>query len=132
MRELSEHTAAAYGAKAEFEFRRSYPATINHDHETRFCRAVATEVVGAENVFEFEPTLGSEDFAFFLQKIPGCYVAIGNGEGDHRAAGHGLGPCVLHGPHYDFNDDIIPIGASYWVRLAERWFSQSPESAAGG
>ena len=125
MRELVEHTAAAYGASADFEFRRNYPATINHEAETRFCREVAADVVGADNVFEFEPTLGSEDFSFFLQKMPGCYVAIGNGSGDHRSAGHGLGPCLLHGPSYDFNDDIIPIGASYWVRLVEHWFGRA-------
>jgi hippurate hydrolase len=90
---------------------------------------VAADVVGADNVFEFEPTMGAEDFAFFLEKMPGCYVVIGNGVGDHRAAGHGLGPCVLHGPHYDFNDEIIPIGGSFWVRLAERWFAEASEPA---
>ncbi|HMN66881.1 MAG TPA: amidohydrolase, partial [Burkholderiaceae bacterium] len=73
--------------------------------------------------FEFEPTLGSEDFAYFLLEKPGCYVVIGNGEGAHREAGHGLGPCTLHNPNYDFNDELIPIGASYWVHLAERWLA---------
>lgn len=130
MRELTEHTASAFGASAEFDFHRNYPSLINHDAETRFCREVAVDVVGADNVFEFEPAMGSEDFAFFLQQLPGCYVAIGNGSGDHRASGHGLGPCVLHGPHYDFNDEIIPIGASYWVQLAERWFQGAAEPAA--
>ncbi len=130
MREIAEHTAAAFGATAELHFKRNYPPNVNHEAETRFCQEVAAAVVGADNVFDFEPTLGSEDFAFFLQEKPGCYVAIGNGQGDHRSAGHGLGPCVLHGPSYDFNDDIIPIGASYWVRLAEHWFSQAPEPSA--
>lgn len=130
MREIAQHTAATFGATAEVYFKRNYPATINHEAETRFCQQVAAEVVGADNVFDFEPTLGSEDFSFFLQKLPGCYVAIGNGQGDHRAAGHGLGPCVLHGPHYDFNDEIIPIGASYWVKLAEMWFAHAAEPQA--
>ena len=72
---------------------------------------------------EFEPTLGSEDFAYFLLEKPGCYVLIGNGDGAHREGGHGLGPCMLHNPNYDFNDELIPIGAAYWVRLAERWLA---------
>jgi len=123
MREICEHTCAAFGAQCEFEFVRNYPPTINHARETDFCRAVMTEIVGPENVMDFEPTLGAEDFAYFLLEKPGCYVVIGNGEGDHRESGHGLGACVLHNPNYDFNDDVIPLGATYWVRLAERWLS---------
>jgi hippurate hydrolase len=77
-------------------------------------------VVGAERVdTAVEPTMGAEDFAYMLQAKPGCYVFLGNGEGDHRAAGHGLGPCQLHNASYDFNDRLLPIGASYWVKLAE-------------
>jgi metal-dependent amidase/aminoacylase/carboxypeptidase family protein len=83
------------------------------------------DIVGATNVEDFEPTMGAEDFAFFLQEKPGSYVMIGNGEGSHRANGHGLGPCVLHNPNYDFNDDVIPLGATYWVSLAEKWFAQT-------
>lgn len=123
MREICEHTCAAFGAQCEFEFVRNYPPTINHARETDFCRAVMTEIVGPENVMDFEPTLGAEDFAYFLLEKPGCYVVIGNGEGDQRESGHGLGACVLHNPNYDFNDDVIPLGATYWVRLAERWLS---------
>jgi hippurate hydrolase len=79
------------------------------------------EVVGAENVDDqVEPTMGAEDFAFFLQAKPGCYVFIGNGEGEHRDGGHGLGPCVLHNASYDFNDNLLPIGASFWVKLVEK------------
>jgi hippurate hydrolase len=123
MRALVEHTAAAFGCTAELEFVRNYPPTINHAKETDFCREVMKDIVGEANVFEFEPTLGSEDFAYFLLEKPGCYVVIGNGEGAHREAGHGLGPCTLHNPNYDFNDELIPIGASYWVHLAERWLA---------
>ena len=66
----------------------------------------------------------SEDFAFMLQAMPGAYVFIGNGEGAHRHSGHGMGPCMLHNPSYDFNDDLIPLGGSLWVRLAEAWLAQ--------
>jgi len=121
MRELAQGIAAAFGATVEFEFKRNYPPTINHAAETRFCQDVMGELVGVGKVHDFEPTMGAEDFSFFLQEKPGCYVAIGNGEGDHRAPGHGLGPCTLHNPNYDFNDQLLPIGAAYWVRLAERW-----------
>jgi hippurate hydrolase len=121
MREIAEHTAAAFGCEAVFEFTRNYPPTINHAAETAFARGVMTEIVGEENVREFEPTLGAEDFAYFLLEKPGCYVVIGNGDGDHRE--RAAGPCVLHNPHYDFNDELIPLGATYWVRLAERWLA---------
>jgi hippurate hydrolase len=77
-------------------------------------------VAGADQVDDqIEPTMGAEDFAFFLQEKPGCYIFIGNGEGEHRDGGHGLGPCVLHNGSYDFNDNLLPIGASFWVHLAE-------------
>ena len=123
MREVAEHTAAAFGASCEFEFVRNYPPTINHPTETEFTRKVMADVVGAENVLEFEPTMGAEDFSFFLQVVPGCYFLIGNGDGTHREGGHGMGPCMLHNPSYDFNDDLIPLGATAWVRLAEKWLA---------
>ncbi|MCY7371545.1 MAG: M20 family metallopeptidase [Polaromonas sp.] len=120
MREVAAHTAAAFGAEVEFQFKRNYPPLINHAAETSFAVKVMQEVVGAASVnAQVEPTMGSEDFAFMLQHKPGCYVFIGNGEGGHRDIGHGLGPCNLHNPSYDFNDDLLPIGATYWVRLAE-------------
>ena len=123
MRTVAEHTCAAFGAQCEFEFRRNYPPTINHPAETAFARRVLGEVVGPENVLEFEPTMGAEDFSFFLQAKPGCYFLIGNGDGSHREGGHGLGPCMLHNPSYDFNDDLIPLGATAWVRIAEQWLN---------
>ena len=64
--------------------------------------------------------MGAEDFSYFLQEKPGCYFVIGNGEGSHRSEGHGGGPCMLHNPSYDFNDALIPLGGSMWVRLARR------------
>ncbi len=63
--------------------------------------------------------MGAEDFAYMLQAKPGAYCFIANGDGTHRDMGHGAGPCMLHNPSYDFNDDLIPLGATYWVRLAE-------------
>jgi hippurate hydrolase len=121
MGEIARHTAAAFGAEVDFTFRRNYPPLVNHAAETKFAVEVMKSVVGADNVDDnVEPTMGAEDFAFFLQAKPGCYVFIGNGEGDHRDGGHGLGPCVLHNGSYDFNDHLLPIGASFWVRLAEQ------------
>ncbi|MFT3856194.1 MAG: M20 aminoacylase family protein [Aquabacterium sp.] len=124
MRELTQHVCAAFGASAEFSFSRNYPPTINHAKEAAFVRQVMTEVAGADHVHEFEPTMGAEDFSFFLQKKAGAYFVIGNGDGTHREGGHGLGPCTLHNPSYDFNDDLIPTGATLWIRLAQRWLSQ--------
>jgi hippurate hydrolase len=123
MRTVAEHTCAAFGAQCDFEFRRNYPPTINHPAETEFARRALASVVGDENVLEFEPTMGSEDFSFFLQAKPGCYFLIGNGDGTHREGGHGLGPCTLHNPSYDFNDELIPLGATAWVRIAEQWLN---------
>ena len=123
MKTVAEATCAAFEASCEFEFSRNYPPTINHDAETAFARAVMAEVVGTENVLEFEPTMGAEDFSYFLQHKPGCYFVVGNGDGTHREGGHGMGPCMLHNPSYDFNDDLIPLGATLWVRLAERWLA---------
>lgn len=123
MQTIAEATCAAFEASCEFSFHRNYPPTVNHPAETAFVRGLLGEVVGAGNVFEFEPTMGAEDFSFFLQHKPGCYFLIGNGDGEHREGGHGLGPCMLHNPSYDFNDDLIPLGATAWVRLAEKWLN---------
>jgi amidohydrolase len=123
MREMAEHTCAAYGATCEFEFHRTYPPTVNHAAETEFVRRSLAGVVGAAQVVPFEPTMGAEDFSFFLQEKPGCYFMLGNGDGAHREGGHGMGPCMLHNPSYDFNDELIPVGASCWVKLAEDWLA---------
>lgn len=125
MEAIATHTAAAFDADINFDFRRNYPPLVNHPKETAFAVDVLTAMVGAENVnADIEPTMSSEDFAFMLQHKPGCYVFIGNGEGSHRDGGHGLGPCNLHNPSYDFNDHLLPIGASYWVRLAEAFLKK--------
>ncbi|MBB3119931.1 M20 aminoacylase family protein [Pseudoduganella violacea] len=120
MRLLAENIAAGFDAEVDFVFKRNYPPLVNHARETAFAVEVMQAVVGPDRVdADVEPTMGAEDFAFFLQKKPGCYIFIGNGDGEHRDGGHGLGPCVLHNGSYDFNDGLLPIGASFWVHLAE-------------
>ena len=128
MRRIAEATCEASGAGCEFTFTRNYPPTVNHARETAFVNELLGELVGSENVKEFEPTMGAEDFSYFLQEKPGCYFVIGNGDGTHRSAGHGAGPCMLHNPSYDFNDELIPLGGSMWVRLAEKWLSEGPRA----
>jgi hippurate hydrolase len=125
MKRIATLTAAAHGAEAEVEFRWNYPPTVNHAAEAEFAATVLDDVVGSANVVRgLEPTMGSEDFAFMLKARPGAYVFIGNGDGAHRSAGHGLGPCMLHNPSYDFNDELIPLGATFWVRLVEKFLAR--------
>jgi hippurate hydrolase len=113
MKTIVAGAAAMFEMTATVRYERRYPATVNHERETQHAIAAATAVVGAANV-ETDPTpeMGSEDFAFMLQAKPGCYVWLGAG----------LGPETpnVHNPHYDFNDDALVIGASYWVTLAEQ------------
>ena len=105
--------AATFDMSATVRYERRYPALVNSEAETQHAIAAATAVVGATNV-EINPTpeMGSEDFAFMLQAKPGCYVWLG--------AGRGADTPNIHSPQYDFNDDVLPIGASYWVTLAEQ------------
>jgi hippurate hydrolase len=131
MRRVAEATSQAFEASCEFAFRRNYPPTINHPRETQFARELLGSLVGAGNVKEFDPTMGAEDFSFFLEKKPGCYFVIGNGDGSHRSGGHGEGPCMLHNPSYDFNDQLIPLGGTMWVRLAEEWLKRAAPAAPG-
>ncbi len=120
MAEMANAIATGFNASIDFGFKRNYPPLVNDPERTAFAIEAMRAVVGAANVnTDVEPTMGAEDFAFMLQAKPGCYVFIGNGDGDHRAGGHGLGPCQLHNGSYDFNDQLLPIGASYWVKLVE-------------
>ena len=121
MKQIAEHICAAHDAQCEFEFVRNYPPTINHPKESEFARQVMAGIVGEDNVLPQEPTMGAEDFSYMLQARPGCYVFIANGDGAHREMGHGGGPCMLHNPSYDFNDELIPLGATYWINLAHAW-----------
>jgi amidohydrolase len=105
--------AAAFGVEIDFRYDRGYPPTINTAAHAAICREAAAKVVGTDNVrTDLPPTMGAEDFSFMLQALPGCYVWIGNGPGE--------GGCMLHSPHYDFNDEVLPIGVAYWAGLAEQ------------
>jgi metal-dependent amidase/aminoacylase/carboxypeptidase family protein len=90
---------------------------------------VMADIVDASQIHPQEPTMGAEDFAYMLQVRPGAYCFIGNGDGSHREIGHGAGPCMIHNPSYDFNDDLIPLGATYWVRLSEKWLAPASGKA---
>ena len=125
LRQAAEHTAAAHGCTAEVFFRRASPPVINHPQEARFAADVMREIVGDALVDDhFTPVMAAEDFAHMLKVKPGCYAFIGNGDGGHRLPDHGPGPCVIHNTSYDFNDAIIPIGATYFVRLVQRWLAR--------
>ena len=124
LHEIANQVASAFDCKADVEFKRNYPPLINHERETLFASHVMKELVGEARVnTRIDPTMGAEDFAFMLLKKPGCYVFLGNGDGDHRMTGHGMGPCHLHNPSYDFNDALIPVGVNYWVRLAQTFLA---------
>ena len=113
MERLVAGIAAAHGVQASLDYRRGYPPTLNTAAEARLCAEVATALVGAGNVrTDLNPSMGAEDFAYMLREKPGCYVWIGNGMAE--------GGCMLHNPHYDFNDAVLPLGVDYWVKLVQR------------
>jgi hippurate hydrolase len=117
MRQVIEGVAGAHGLTAEIIYDRRYPVLVNTRDETVKAAAAAATVVGTENVnTDHPPTMGSEDFAWMLQERPGCYVRVGNGEGDD-------GGCVVHNANYDFNDEAALYGASYWAALVEQELS---------
>ncbi len=105
-----------FGATITVDFDQRYPPTVNHLAETRLCQQAAELVLGHGKVRTGElPSMGAEDFAYMLREKPGCYVWLGNGAAENG----GVGACSLHNPHYDFNDEVIPIGIAYWVKLVE-------------
>lgn len=113
LKQLAEQIAAGFGARATVHYERMYPATVNSHDEALFGAEVATELVGAERVIrDLDPSMGAEDFAFMLERRPGAYFRIGQGGAESG--------CFLHNPRYDFNDEILPLGAALFVRLAER------------
>ena len=112
LREIATKTAEAFGAVAEVTYARGYPATVNSAREAQFAAQVGKQLFGAENVItEHEPTMGGEDFSYMLQARPGAYVFLGQGGAQ--------GGCLLHNPNYDFNDEVIPLGAGYLAALVE-------------
>ena len=127
LREIASQTCAAFEARCEIDFQRRAPSVINHAREAAVAAQVIAGIVGPDLARVQEPSMASEDFAYMLQAKAGCYAFIGNGEGDHRHPGHGAGPCMLHNPSYDFNDALIPLGATYWVRLAQTWLAEPRE-----
>ncbi|HVB18628.1 MAG TPA: M20 aminoacylase family protein [Stellaceae bacterium] len=112
IRRVADGVCAALGATARVHYERRYPPTVNSLAETAFAADIAASLVGGDNVrHDLLPSMGAEDFAWFLERKPGAYIWIGNGAG--------AGQAMLHNPHYDFNDEILALGASYWARLAE-------------
>ena len=110
--EVVDGVCSGLGARGAVDFVRGFPAVVNGPGAVGLAADVAAAIVGTENVnAEADPVLGSEDFAYMLEEQPGCYVFIGNGAGD--------GSCMIHNPGYDFNDDAITLGATYWVKLAQ-------------
>lgn len=110
IRQIVDGIASAHGAEATIEYERRCPVTVNHDQETEHAIRVATDVVGASNIdANVDPSMAGEDFAFMLKRRPGAFIFIGNGD-----------TAALHNPHYDFDDEAIPFGISYWVRLVEQ------------
>jgi len=113
MRRVAESTAAAFGAKAEVDFRVLFAPTVNHPAEAEFAARICAELVGEGQVERNPPlVMASEDFSFMLEQVPGCYLNIGNGEG-------GAGGCEVHNPAYDFNDRALPLGAAFFARAVE-------------
>lgn len=112
--EIAKHHAAGFGVRAEVTITPGYPVLINHPEETEFARQVAEELLGPERVVAPFPAIaGSEDFAYYLQQRPGCFMRIGNGDS-----------AMLHNARYDFNDANLTVGAAYWARLTERYLAE--------
>src|SRR5439155_12056816 len=117
--DIARGVAALHGATAEVDYRRNYPATINHAAETEFAADVAAEICGPDKVIrDVAPSMGGEDFSFMLNVRPGAMLWLGNGPGE--------GGCLLHNARYDVNDAAITTGASFLARLAERFLEKRP------
>jgi hippurate hydrolase len=113
---IATSQAESFGVRAEVDWKEGYCVLVNSEQETEFARQIALDLVGAERVVLNGPPLtGSEDFAFMLEKVPGSYLLIGNGDGDSAGA------CMVHNPGYDFNDDNIATGSDYWIHLVQTY-----------
>jgi hippurate hydrolase len=112
-----------YGGEVTIDYERGYPVVVNSPAETEFARRVAEELVGpAKVIAPFPQVTGSEDFAYYLERKPGCFLRLGNGEGG----------AMLHNPKYDFNDEILTVGAEYWTRLAQRYLAEGVAPGVAG
>lgn len=120
IRSLAEGLAAGFNIQAAVTLHDGYPPTLNHPAETALCQRVAASLVGADKVrTDLKPSMGAEDFAYMLERKPGCYVWLGSGVAEPSA--DGAKPSLgrpLHNPYYDFNDAVLPLGAAYWSALA--------------
>ena len=113
MQRICRSIELAHGVEVRLDFARGYPPTVNAANAAALCGEVAAEVAVNGQVFrDLPPSMGAEDFAYLSAVVPGCYVWLGNGPGE--------GGCMLHSPHYDFNDAVIPTGIRYWLRLVEK------------
>ena len=122
IRSLVAAQAESFGVDAQVDWRPGYSVLVNTRAETDFARRVALELLGPERVtLQGAALTASEDFAFMLERVPGSYVQVGNGDGSD---GHACGACMVHNPGYDFNDGNIAVGAAYWVLLAERFLGK--------
>ncbi|URI08401.1 M20 family metallopeptidase [Aquincola tertiaricarbonis] len=120
---LVQAQAQTLGVRAEVDYHWRYPALVNHPGWTRFARDVARDWLGEEGLMpDLQPLTGSEDFSFMLEACPGAYLLVGNGVGE----AHGQGGCMVHNPGYDFNDAALPLAATYWTRLVQRFLVNQP------
>ena len=112
IRNIADSTGKAYGCKIDLDWQPGYPPTVNHSEESARAAVVAANILGQENIItDLPPSMGAEDFAYMLAKKPGSYIWLGAGPAKDEA--------MLHSDRYDFNDDVLPVGASYWARLVE-------------
>ena len=122
IRAITAAQAESFGCEAHIVYDHAFAVLVNTPDETALARSLGRELLGEQGIDPaFVAQTASEDFSYMLQATPGAYVFIANGDGAHREMGHGGGPCMLHNPSYDFNDDLIPLGATFWVSLAEGW-----------
>jgi hippurate hydrolase len=118
IREVVELQAKSFGCTASIDYQHNYPVLVNSEAEARFAYEVARDLVGAEKAMWNAPAItASEDFAYMLEKLPGCYLFIGNGDGQSPGA------CMVHNPSYNFNDDNIAVGSAFWVALTQRFLA---------
>jgi amidohydrolase/hippurate hydrolase len=122
MQQICDGVAVTHGARVALDYRRGYPGVVNTPAETDAAIAAAASLVEREQVHtDIPPAMGSEDFAFMLQKRPGAYIGIGAGEGPNDPN--------VHNPYYDFNDAILPLGAAYWVALVKQQLPASTDES---